>query len=376
MRGYIPLGKLTIIDGDPGLGKSLMTLDIAARITTGRPMPDGSESGLAGPSAVVLLTVEDGLGDTIRPRLDVANADASLVVAITGIPGTDGHERPVTLPDDVPLIEQVVRQHGARLVVFDPLMAFLGGETNSYRDQDVRRALSPLARMAEDTGAAVVIVRHLNKASGTNAVYRGGGSIGIIGAARSGLLVAKDPEDESEQRRILAVTKSNLAALAPSLAYRVLTDEHERAYLVWEGQTNHTTTDLLSIVTDDERSARDDAKQFLRHCLKDGPLPAADVLRNARSYGVAEKTLRRAANDMEILKRKEGFGSDGQWVWELPKTANATLSWTPQNVDTLADTGHLSVSDQVLCRVCSSPLPTPDDRVRGAHARCLNGVTA
>jgi hypothetical protein len=203
---WLALGKLALVDGDPGLGKSAMTLDLAARVSSGKVFPDGAECE---PAGVVLLSAEDGLADTIRPRLDAAGADTSKVLALATVPDEDGHDRLLSIPEDLALIEKGIRRVGARLVVVDPLMAFLSGDTNSHRDQDVRRALAPLAGLAERTGAAVLVVRHLNKAAANNPLYRGGGSIGIIGAARMAFVVGKDPQDES--RRVLASTKNNLA---------------------------------------------------------------------------------------------------------------------------------------------------------------------
>jgi hypothetical protein len=189
-KGRIPLGKLTVIDGDPGTGKSAMVNDIVARISAGRAMPDNSPAEVGG---AVLLNAEDGLSDTVRPRLEAAGADLQRVLALATTPDKDGIERLLSLPEDIPVLRRGVEQVGARLVVVDPLMAFLSGSVDSHRDQDVRRALAPLARLAEETGAAVVAVRHLTKTEGSNPLYRGGGSIGIVGAARSALLVAKAP---------------------------------------------------------------------------------------------------------------------------------------------------------------------------------------
>ena len=132
------------------------------------------------------------------------------ILALATVPDGDGHDRFLSIPEDIPLIEKGIERVGARLVVLDPLMAFLSGDTNSHRDQDIRRALAPLAGLAERTGACVLVVRHLNKAPGNNPLYRGGGSIGIIGAARMAFVVGKDPQDEN--RRVLASTKNNLAS--------------------------------------------------------------------------------------------------------------------------------------------------------------------
>jgi len=212
-RGRIPLGKITLIDGDPGTGKSALATDLAARVSVGRKFPDGTPCRAGG---VVIASAEDGLADTIRPRLDAAGADLSRVLALATVPDGDT-ERLISVPEDIGVIRRGIEQVQARLVVIDPLMAFLSGDVNSHRDQDVRRALAPLAKLAEETGAALVVVRHLNKSSDGNALYRGGGSIGIVGQARSALLVARHPEDD--RRRVLASLKSNLAEPAPSLAF-------------------------------------------------------------------------------------------------------------------------------------------------------------
>jgi len=310
--GRLPLGKLSILDGDPGLGKSLLTLDLAARVSTGARMPDGAP-GIEGGAGVVLLSAEDGLGDTIRPRLEAAGADLERVVAVTEMPTDDGPRLP-ELPEDVLAVEQVVRDTGARLVVVDPLMAYLAGGVNANRDHDVRRALAPLAAMAARTGAAVLVVRHLNKggSAGGNPIYRGGGSIGIIGAARSGLLVARDPDDPD--RRILAVTKANLAAPVPALRWR-LVDGPDGLVAEWLGASEHTAATLMAEPEGDERTARDEAAEWLRDVLRDGPQPAAEVKRRARADGIADRTLDRAKARLGVRAAKAGMA--GGWTWSL-----------------------------------------------------------
>jgi hypothetical protein len=313
--GRIPLGKLTILDGDPGLGKSVLSLDLAARVSTGQAMPDGAPGPRGG---VVLLSAEDALDDTIRPRLDAAGADVSRVLALDSIPDGDKPRRLPELPIDGPLIGAAVRRVGALLVVVDPLTAYLGHTVNSHRDTDCRRALWPLAALAEETGAAVVVIRHLNKAMGSNPLYRGGGSIGIIGAARSGLLVAKDP-DNPDRRRILAATKCNLAPLPASLAYDLSTAENGALRIGWAGESPHTAESLLAAPRDDEeRGALQDAADVLRSILERGPVAPEDAKREARKAGVADKTLYRAKSILGARSRKEGFTGKGVWQWFLP----------------------------------------------------------
>jgi hypothetical protein len=314
-RGRVPRGKLTILDGDPGLGKSAVTLDLAARVSTGRSMPDGT----AGPFGdVLLLSYEDDLADTIRPRLDAARADAARVYAFK-IVGAEG-EGLAAIPRDLAALEAAIVEREVVLVVVDPLMAALPGSVDAHRDQDVRRALAPLAKVAERTRAAIVVVRHLNKggAAGTNPLYRGGGSIGIIGAARSGLVVARDPQDP--HRRVLACTKSNLAAPVPALGFRVVPDAATEAIAVeWLGATQHSAEELLALPLDrDERSARDEAQAFLADQLRTGPRLVKYLRQAARAAGITDRTLDRARHELGVIARRDGFGPGSAYVWAPP----------------------------------------------------------
>lgn len=265
----IPLGKFTLLDGDPGLGKTLVALDLAARVSCGLPMPDGAQTA---PAGVVILTAEDGLGDTIRPRLEAAGADLSRVLAVEYVPDQDG-DHPPEIPADLPALEDAIGEIGAILVILDPLVAYLAGATNANRDADVRRALAPLAAMATRLGPAVLGIRHLNKTAMGNPLYRGGGSIAFIGAARAGLLVSRDPEDDT--RRVLAMTKSNLAPMARALSFTI--DGATGVPRVrWLGDSHHTAAGLLAAAAgdSDERSAMADAVEFLRSALGAGPVSA------------------------------------------------------------------------------------------------------
>src|SRR5579871_969592 len=381
--GRIPLGKLTLLDGDPGLGKSLLTLDLAARVTTGRAMPDVPDTDSRGfekpahadsrgfekpahagrtevldarggawlhppdpctgsseprdyepiEGGVVLLSSEDDLAATICPRLVAACADLSRVRAMQTVYGLDVErgvvrERGVLLPQDVDFLAHAIARAQAKLVVIDPLMAYLDGRVNSWRDQDVRAALAPLARLAEQTGAAILVLRHLTKGGGSNALYRGGGSIGIIGAARSGLLVAKHPE-RPEEERVLASSKSNLGPPMPALGYRILATQDARGTSIprieWLGATSYTAASLLAaadrIGTEGvgEPSRLEEACAFLRETLAEGPRPAAEVERLARGYGISDHTLRRARRELSVTAQHDG--RSGQWAITLPPTA-------------------------------------------------------
>lgn len=311
----IPLGKITVLDGDPGNGKSALTTDLAARLSVGRTFPDGQPCD---PAGVIIMNAEDGLGDTIRPRLDAAGGDPSRVLSLATVPvGDEGDERHLTIPDDIPLIQQHVEHVGAKLVIIDPLMAFLSGKSNAHVDQDIRRALAPLARMAERTGAAVLLVRHLNKSQGGNALYRGGGSIGIIGAARSGLLAGEHPEEDG--LLVLAGQKSNLSTPPDSLAYRIVTAANGAARIEYAGVTEARADALLRTAGDPEqKSVLREAMEFLRDELKDGPMAASAIRERAGKERISDATLRRAKSDLGVVSEKQG---DGSWSWHLPGKA-------------------------------------------------------
>jgi hypothetical protein len=328
--GRLPRGKVTILDGDPGLGKSTISLDIAAKVSRGHSFPNDIQRGQ--PGTALLLSAEDGIGDTIRPRLEAAGADIDKIHLLRGIPEKGDSERPVVVPNDLPLIETIIAEIGAELVILDPLMAFLGAKVDSHRDQDVRRAMHALASVAERTGAALLIIRHLNKSGGQNAVHRGGGSIGIIGSARLGLIVGKDPDNNDQ--RVLAITKSNIAIEAQSLAYKIVEDDTLKvAKIEWLGTTGHRANDLLNDPNPCERPAQNEAEEVLRSILQAGPLPAKEVKRLANDAGISKRTIDRAKASLKIRSVKTGApGSAVQvWKWELPEDRPE-----PPNTNTVA----------------------------------------
>jgi hypothetical protein len=197
-------------------------------------------------------------------------------------------------------------------------MAFLSGGVNSNRDQDVRRALAPLAKVAERTGTAVVIVRHLNKAAGVSPLYRGGGSIGIIGAARSGLVVGRHPEDES--LRVLAGQKNNLSLPPESLLYKIETAENGSARISYEGKTEVNARQLLKPPADEgEKSAREEAKGFLLDALEAGRVPSKQIWKDSRDADIASATLKRAKAELGVKAEKVGQ----EWWWRLPEPEHA-----------------------------------------------------
>jgi hypothetical protein len=237
-----------------------------------------------------------------------------------------------------------------------------------------------------------------DRSSGSSLTIGGGGSIGIIGAARAGMVIAPDPSDAA--RRVLAMTKCNLAPMPSALAFRLVPDEqYGVAKVKWEGTTSHSASDLLSAPTDDEeKGALGEAVEFLRDCLEDGQRAAKDVLREARDAGVSERTLRRAQKRLKIQPRKVGVpGSDSQrWAWELPEAEDgqqtpkmakaakengwapseiaktkAWPSWQPsEEVGSLREPDFTFDNDIEPCIVCGDPTPVHDPQGRSRHPVC------
>jgi hypothetical protein len=306
----IPLGMLTLLMGDPGLGKSLLTLMLAAEVTR-----EGGD--------VMVSSAEDHAGATIRPRAEAAGADLDRVHAITM--RRDGAEDGLALPDDALELEELVVQTGARLVVIDPLMAHLPESVNSWRDQSVRRALAPLHRIAAAHGCAILPIVHLNKTRGGDALYRAGGSIGIPAAVRSALLLARDPSDgERGSCRVLAHVKCNVAPQAESLACEIepiVLDGDERietARIRVTGTSDASAHELLETTTGEERTERDEAVDHLRAELAEGPRPAKEVRKAIRDSGISDRTIDRAKAAVRVESHREGFGPGSHVLWSLP----------------------------------------------------------
>jgi hypothetical protein len=349
---WFPLGKLAILDGDPGLGKSTMMLDIAARVSAGAFMPDDV---LGASGSVIIITAEDGIGDTVRPRLFVSGADLKRCHALEGFLEAGGGLRPFILPDDVPQLSSLIEHHGVVLVIIDPLVAFLGGETNAHRDADVRRALAPLAKMAEKTGAAVVGIRHLNKMAGGAAIYRGGGSIAFTGASRSVAMIGRDPADS--ECRVLASVKSNLGPAPSSLHFR-LVSKGAVAKVEWLGACDVTADQLCAGQRSEaEASAVDGAKEFLRALLEKGPQPSAKLKTEAKMAGVTWAAVRRAKDALGVKAEKVGFQDDSQWQWTLPgwlKTAESFEGAQTNVLSTFEEEGPAATpKSSMIPRRCS-----------------------
>jgi hypothetical protein len=359
--GYVPLGKLSVIEGDPGLGKSLLTVQLAAAVTTGMSLTlPGWERRPA--ADVVFVTYEDGNADTNVPRLIAAGADLFRVAFVKGVRGHDGFADLFTVPGSIPQLKALVTERHAALVVIDPLSASLGSDIDSYKDQDIRRALAPVAHMADDTGAAFHVVRHLAKAASRRAILSGGASIGISGAARTVLTVGHAEDDATH--RILAVVKCNVAVMAPSLIYSVVANAEGQPVVEWHGSSTVTADDLAASRGDEpggrNGGACDEVEGCLREWLIANPMSRKDVFALADHAGFAHRTVDRAAEKLGVVKSHNGFGPARVSMWSLPTAPSAPRSPSPPvhaTYNTVAEMGVLAEMDSAatLSRLGSAP---------------------
>ncbi len=318
--GRIAARKLTIIDGDPGTGKSTLTIDLAARVSTGNGFPDGESCDLG---KAILVTAEDGPADTIKPRLEAAGADLKRVVILS--PALAASGAVLELPKDLVSLEENVSRVRATLVVLDPFSAFLSGDVDSYKDQEIRKIMTMLGAMAERSNCAVVLVRHLGKGDKASALYRGLGSIGAIAAARSAFVVALDPTDATDSgRRVFCASKCNLSRLPPALAFNLTVDaQRPVARIDWCGEPVDISADEL-LAANDKRQERGTTQvvAWLTDQLKDGPKPSVEIERAAESNRIAKRTLERARFFMRIRPKKQPGAFNNGWIMALPGCRN------------------------------------------------------
>jgi hypothetical protein len=310
----LPIGKLAIIDGDPELGKSMIALDLCARLSTNRPMPDGSPC--PGPANCIVLHGEDDPEDTIAPRLDVLGADRSRVFIVERDDSASGPA--LLLPTNIDELDRLLTATAARLVVIDPIVAFLAPSVQTANDASIRAALMPLARLAEKHQCVILLIRHLNKSRSFRSAYRGGGSIGIVGLCRSAMLVARDPR--APQRCVLAQIKNNLAPRQESLCYEFVADGDRLTALRWLGSHVYSADQLLQAATRPPRLALalENGKDFLTNFLKDGPRNSRHIWVAAKKQSFGSKTLRKAARELKITFKKLWANGERSSYWLLP----------------------------------------------------------
>lgn len=300
---YIPYGKVTVLQGDAGDGKSTFILKLAAMLTMGEPMPFTDGNG-AEPVNVIYQSTEDDADDTIVPRFIKAGGDTDRLLFI------NEKEQYLSFSDERLL--EAIRQTNAKLIILDPLSAYIGESTSINSANEVRRQFRPLIDIAKEQGCAIVIVHHMNKAIGQKALNRGVGSVDIVGAARSVLLVARTDKDRPDER-ILAQVKSNLAPTGNAILFTV-----DEGGIEWREETARTADEVLGNVfaaagRPDEQMQR--AKETLSAILTDGiPKPQSEVMEKLKAVGVGESTAKKAKALLGVQSVKQGV----RWFWTLP----------------------------------------------------------
>jgi len=333
--GKIARGKVTMLAGNPGLGKSQVTASLAAIVTTGGQWP--VDRVRCKPGSVVFLSAEDDAADTIKPRLLAAGADVAKVFVIDAVrDGFSAEGEPIArhfnLKADLGKLGALLETlNNVALIVIDPITAYLG-ETDSHKNAEVRALLAPLGELAARHGVAVVCVSHLNKGGNSEALMRVTGSLAFVAAARAAFIVARDSEDNN--RRLFLLLKNNIGKDESGLAFRVeshqLPGGIETSCVVWESEAVTVTADeaLIPEGSADDRSERQEAVDWLRDLLTDGPQSSKDLQRYAKDAGLAWATIRRAKDALGIKPAKTRF--DGGWEWALPPK----MLTTPQDAHT------------------------------------------
>ena len=319
----IALGKITALAGRPKIGKGLLYSHLIAAVTQGA-LP----GELDGPRSAIIVTTEDEPGDTLKPRLMAAGADLSRVSTFTM--GAADEPVPFRVPQDAEELGRRVAETQAALVIIDPLIEFIDGKADSHKSQPVRQAVAALNLIAREQGCAVLTVLHLNKSVSTDPLLRHEASAAFTQIVRGALMLGFDPQDpdgEEGDQRVLAVSASNLAKLAPSLVYRI---EGKRvdgdtgepiptAAMHPIGESAAVAGELLRGALDDDAQAdRDEAVEFLQAELEDGPQPAHEIAQAAGRAGVGPGSLKRAKRELRAVSKREGFGDKGCWMWSLP----------------------------------------------------------
>ena len=310
----LALGMLTMLDGDPGIGKSSLVADWIGRITTGTAWPDGAPNRRG---SVIYVGVEDSVSQVLRPRLQAAGADLTKVL-IVGSFQENGKERLLSIPEDLPLLEAEIKRVGALMVVIDPIMSYLSKKTNPNSDMEVRQALTPMANMLDRVGCAGLLLRHMAKNDKVaNAQYRGLGSIGFGGVCRTTLVVSKVPKMPGLMT--LMLNKTNIGITPPARRYRIegvdLGHGIKTARIVW-GDAARDDPDQLLTETGRDENKLESAVEFLQSTLATGPRVGTEVEAMAKDEDIAPRTLRRAREKLRIPVKPEGF--KGQWMWQLP----------------------------------------------------------
>lgn len=295
---FIPYGKLTIIQGDPGDGKTTMVLNLAAKLSKGEALDENMK--VTEPVNVIYQTAEDGLADTVKPRLELAGADCERIIVI------DESDKSLSMVDE--RLEEAIVRTGARLLILDPIQAYLGGGMDMNRANEARDMTKKLGALAEKTKCAIILIGHMNKASGNKAAYRGMGSIDFFAVARSVLLVGR-VEGELNTRAVVQI-KNNLAAFGHPKAFALSEEGFQ-----WIGDYEITVDEVLGGIAP-KANKMELAKQMLRELAEtQSAVLSNEIFDRADELGISKRTLENAKKELGIRARK----INNAWYWELDK---------------------------------------------------------
>lgn len=303
---YIPYGKITIIEGDPGEGKTTLVLKLAAALSRGLPLPCDDDKEYE-PIHIIYQTAEDGIEDTIKPRLEKAGADCSMIRVI------DETDKELSMTDD--RLEQAIIETGARLIILDPIQAYIGATVDMHRANEIRPVLKHLGIIAEKHNCAIILIGHMNKASGSKSTYRGLGSIDIQATARSVLLVAR--LRDKPNIRIMAHDKSSLAPAGDAIGFEMTEDNG----MVCIGPYDITIDELLSGNEGRGKKKLDIAENFIKEYFGTNKvIPSNEIMMEAAKRSIKRNTLLLAKKKLGITSDKEK-AEDGTiyWTWIMPE---------------------------------------------------------
>lgn len=303
---YIPYGKITIIEGDPGEGKTTLVLKLAAALSRGLPLPCDDDKEYE-PIHIIYQTAEDGIEDTIKPRLEKAGADCSMIRVI------DETDKELSMTDD--RLEQAIIETKARLIILDPIQAYIGATVDMHRANEIRPVLKHLGIIAEKHNCAIILIGHMNKASGSKSTYRGLGSIDIQATARSVLLVAR--LRDKPNIRIMAHDKSSLAPAGDAIEFEMTEDNG----MVCIGPYDITIDELLSGNEGRGKKKLDIAENFIKEYFGTNKvIPSNEIMMEAAKRSIKRNTLLSAKKKLGITSDKEK-ADDGTiyWTWVMPE---------------------------------------------------------
>ena len=304
---YIPFGKVTLLQGDPGDGKSQLMLALSAIVSRGKPLPFADEEDAHEPMTVIYQTTEDDADDTVVPRFISSDGDRDRLIFIRE------DEKNLTFGDD--RIRTAIKQSGARLLILDPLSSYIGDDCSLNAANETRAAFNHLIAVAKDTGCAIVIVAHMNKMRESSPLYRTSGSIDIAGAARSILAVARTPDKSKPCERVMVQVKSNLAPTGSAILFEV--GENGVVFIDEIELTAEEAFASVALKRGRPSGESDAATDFILGMMEAGKLPASECEARLKAAGFKKSTVKKAKKNAGVLSVKEGF----TWYWTLPEDA-------------------------------------------------------